>query len=328
MDRVELKVGQKLLLHVQNASYEGILRNVAPDRTFIRVAEVRDVETNYQLGKQDYYYNEINKVEVLENPPEVANPSGDDPEIAAASKTGLSDHCFDDALKKIEQCIIIQQTDTDQYRNSIRYLRNQVEFGVSLECIEDGQAIRNPSLLSFVTLRCIMIYDVQTMGVTEEVAEFLTNDCYRRVFHNGRWMRDVLLERYGFTLGKCLDTMLAHNMLTEEETNSIEEPPVTEEVSIESCVAKYLKLPEKFFDMDVNFSERPLTDACKQEAAKRVAFLLDLWNHIVHDRMLEKLNGSCAVYADSLAKHTDFIDSVVVMRDRRGEALAEIKPFP
>ncbi|XP_058121274.1 piRNA biogenesis protein EXD1-like [Anopheles ziemanni] len=329
MDKVDLKVGQKLLLQIQNASFEGELRYVSADRKFMRLSNVRDVLTNNQLGEQDYYYSEVEWIQVLENPPAETSPSDDSSsskaEIPTESKISK---CFDEVLKKIEKCKFIQQTDTVDYHNSIKYIQNQNEFGISMEYIGDGQDSITPSLLSIVTSHCIIVLDIKTMGMTTEVGELLSNDCYMRVFHNGRWMKDALLKNFGITLGRCFDTMVVHNILTEADTNTIDESPMDTEVSIQSCVAKYLKLPDKFFDMDVNFTERPLTDACKQEAAKRVAFLLDLWNHIVHDRMLEKLYESCVVYADSLASHKDLIDSLTVMRCRRSEALTEIKPFP
>uniref|UniRef100_A0AAG5DGK1 3'-5' exonuclease domain-containing protein n=2 Tax=Anopheles atroparvus TaxID=41427 RepID=A0AAG5DGK1_ANOAO len=321
MNNTDLEVGQTLLLELEEECVVGELRNLSSGRTFIQLSKVRDLATNLQRGIQYYYSSEVRKIQILKQPTEpsysrlsnsASDGSAQTQSRAVLTTKQLSFHYLDAALEKIQKCVFIQQTDA-KYYDAIKYLQNQREFGVFMERIEDGRHSKSPSLLSFVTFRWIFIFDIKWMKITKDVGAFLSGDSHRRVIHNGRILKDVLQHCYGIVLGRCFDIMVAFIANSKAEGKIVDDPVINSEYSIQHCVEKYLKLPAKFFSVDVDFDERPLKNEGKLEAAKKVAFLLDMQNHIVHEIMFERFYGSCKMYADSLAQH--------VKRNNQNEAL-------
>ncbi|XP_035790381.1 uncharacterized protein LOC118465857 isoform X2 [Anopheles albimanus] len=98
-------------------------------------------------------------------------------------------------------------------------------------------------------------------------------------------------------------------------------------ISIQTCIAYYLKLPENFFNDNVNYDLRPTSNEAKREAAKKTAFLISLQDHFIHEIMLEQFYRSCDQYCTSLACNLDFIDSLAEVNSDGHRAANAVKPF-
>ncbi|ETN60494.1 hypothetical protein AND_007886 [Anopheles darlingi] len=132
-------------------------------------------------------------------------------------------------------------------------------------------------------------------------------------------------------LGRCFDTMVAHIAIRKAATgdalaDTAKEAPGT--ISIQECIAYYLKLPaENFFNDNVNYDLRPTSNEAKREAAKKIGFLISLQDHFIHEIMLKRFYESCDQYCTSLACNVDFIDSLAEVKSDGSRAVTAVKPF-
>ncbi|XP_058127527.1 piRNA biogenesis protein EXD1 [Anopheles ziemanni] len=268
MDKVDVKAGQKILLGVEDCIRVGDVTFVKK-RCFIRLNNIRDVNTNSERGEEFYYAPEIQSIRIV-------------------------DSVMDRTLTKIKNHVFINQIDV-LYHEAIKYIRLQAEFGVNMESIEHGRHTEFPSLLSIATLRCIFIFDILWIRIPKDLAELLSSDRYRRVIHDGRMIKDVLLHRYHITLGKCFDTLVAHIATRKAAEKEVDYRLPSIDISIQDCVMKYFKIPDKFFRENVDFYKRMLSIENQLEAAKNVAFLVDLQNHFLAEIMLVDVIKRCSV---------------------------------
>uniref|UniRef100_A0A182K890 3'-5' exonuclease domain-containing protein n=1 Tax=Anopheles christyi TaxID=43041 RepID=A0A182K890_9DIPT len=321
MNKIELVLGQTVLLELEEECLLGELLHVSSDRSFIRLSDVRDMITKESYGIQTYYNSEIRNIQVIASDKAQiqTGPSEKAPDNSVKS-TQLSIANLDDTLEQINNYVFIHQTDV-KYHDSIRYLKKQRYFGIAMEGIEHGRHSSSLSLLSIATYDSIYIFDIKWMKITDEIRDLLCNDRYRRVLHNGRLVKDVLQHKFGVHVGKCFDVMVAHIAISKTENKS-----VIEEFSLQACVQSYLKLPANFFDVNINFNERPVNDSAKREAAKHVVFLLPLQDLFIHDIMLEPFYSNCSKYLQSLSRNPDFINSLTDLRNKNCEAIEAVTP--
>uniref|UniRef100_A0A182WCL0 3'-5' exonuclease domain-containing protein n=1 Tax=Anopheles minimus TaxID=112268 RepID=A0A182WCL0_9DIPT len=319
MNKINLELGQTILLELEDECLLGQVAHVASDRSFIRLADVRDMITKKNYGLQTYYNSEIRNIQVAstdDTPKLQSNPTD-----GVIKSKQLSLNSLTSALEQINNYVFIHQTDA-KYHDSIGFLKKQQLFGVAMECIENGRHSHESSLLSIATVDSVYIFDIKWMKITDDMRDLLRNDRYRRVLHNGRLVGDVLQHKYGVTLGKCFDVMVAHIAISKTAGRTVE----NELVSLQTCVRSYLNLPDKFFDDNINFNFRPLSEASKKEAAKHAVFLLPLQDFFVHEIMLEPFYNSCTSYARSLSRNADFISSLTDLRYKGPEAIEAIQP--
>uniref|UniRef100_A0A182LZ97 3'-5' exonuclease domain-containing protein n=1 Tax=Anopheles culicifacies TaxID=139723 RepID=A0A182LZ97_9DIPT len=319
MNKIELEIGQTILLELEDECLLGQVAHVASDRSFIRLADVRDMTTKKNYGVQTYYNSEVRNIQIAstdDTPKLQSNPTDS---IIKSKQLSLAS--LNSALEQINNYVFIHQTDA-KYHDSIAFLKKQHYFGVAMECIENGRHSHESSLLTIATVDSIYIFDIKWMRITDDMRDLLSNDRYRRVLHNGRLMGDVLLHKYGIPLGKCFDVMVAHIAISKNAGHTIK----NNLVSLQTCLRSYLNLPEKFFDVNINFRLRPLSDAAKKEAAKHAAFLLPLQDFFVHEIMLEPFYNSCISYTRSLSRNADFINSLADLRNKGPEAIEAIQP--
>ncbi|XP_058118380.1 piRNA biogenesis protein EXD1-like [Anopheles coustani] len=269
MDQTDLVVGTKILLGVEDCVRVGDVTFVDTKRTFVRLNNIRDVNTNSERGEEFYYAPEIQSIRIV-------------------------DSVIDRALTKIKNYVFINQKDV-LYHEAVKYIRLQPEFGIHMECIEFGRHTEFPSLLSIVTFRCIFIFDILWLKIPKDLGELLSSDRYRRVVHDGRMIKDVLLHRYAITLGKCYDTLVAHIATRKAAEQKVNHDVASMDISVQDCVKKYFNLPERFYRENVVFTVRVLNEEAKLEAAKNVAFLIDLQNHFLSKILLVDVFKRCSV---------------------------------
>lgn len=259
----DLVAGQKILFGVEDSFRVGDLTYINQELGMVRFNDITDVNSNSERGEECYYAPEIQSIRVL-------------------------DSVVDRALTRIKIHVFINQMD-GLYHEALKYIRLQPEFGVHMESIENGRHSEFPSLLTIVTFRCIFIFDILWFTIPKDLEELLTSDSYRRVIHDGRMLKDVLLYRFGITLGKCFDTLVAHIASKKAAKPDVKVNLPSIDISIQDLVKETFKLPDKFFREGVDFAKRTLPIEDQVEAAKNAAFLLDLQNHLVSKVLLADL---------------------------------------
>uniref|UniRef100_A0A182SVT8 3'-5' exonuclease domain-containing protein n=1 Tax=Anopheles maculatus TaxID=74869 RepID=A0A182SVT8_9DIPT len=321
MNKIDLEIGQTILLELEDECLLGKVSHVASDRSFIRLSDVRDTSTKKNYGVQTYYNSEIRNIQVAatDNRPKQKSSSPPTDSGVVKSKQLTLDN-LNSTLEQINNYVFIHQTDA-KYHDTIRFLKKQHLFGIAMECIEHGRHSKASSLLSIATLDSIFIFDIKWIKITDDLRDLLGNDRYRRVLCNGRMVGDILLHRFGVPLGKCFDVMVAHIAISKNAGLAVENM-----VSLQQCVQNYLNLPDKFFDTSIDFNVRPLNDAAKREAAKHAVFLLPLQDLFVHEIMLEPFYKSCISYSQSLSCNPDYINSLADLRNKGPEAVDAIQP--
>lgn len=320
MNKIELEIGQTILLELEDECLLGKVSHVASDRSFIRLSDVRDTSTKKNYGVQTYYNSEIRNIQVAstDSRPKLKSSSPSDSGVVKSKQLTLDN--LNSTLEQINNYVFIHQTDA-KYHDTIRFLKKQHHFGIALESIEHGRHSKTLSLLSIATFDSIYIFDIKWMKITDDLRDLLSNDRYRRVLYNGRLVGDILLHKFGIPLGKCFDAMVAHIAISKSAGRAVEDT-----VSLQQCVQSYLNLPDKFFDSTIDFNVRPLNDAAKREAARQAVFLLPLQDLFVHEIMLEPFYKSCISYSESLSRNPDYINSLADMRDKGPEAVEAIQP--
>lgn len=318
MNKVELVLGQTILVELEEECLLGELVHIGSDRSFMRLANVRDMVTKRNYGVQTYYNSEIRNIQVMVATEQKPLDSSSAENVVKSKQLSLD--YLDETLAQITDHVFIHQADI-KYHDSIRFLKKQRHLGIAMECIEHGRHSKSPSLLSIAAFDSIFIFDIKWMEITADMRSLLTDNRYRRVLCNGRVVRDALQYKFGITLGKCFDVMIAHVAISKAEGKA-----VGSAISLQSCVQHYLNLPDKFFDMNIDFSLRPLNDDTKREAAKNVVFLLPLQDLFIHEIMLEPYYTSSNRYSHSLACNRDFINSLTDLRNGC-EAIEAVEPM-
>lgn len=320
MNKIDLEIGQTIILELEDECLLGKVSHVASDRSFIRLADVRDTSTKKNYGVQTYYNSEIRNIQVASTDNRTVQQSSSPSDSGVVKSKQLTLDNLNSTLEQINNYVFVYQTDA-KYHDTIRFLKKQHHFGIAMECIEHGRHSKTSSLLTIATLDSIYIFDIKWMKITNDLRDLLGSDRYRRVLYNGRLVGDTLLHKFGVPLGKCFDVMVAHIAISKNAGRAAEDT-----VSLQQCVQSYLNLPDKFFDQTVDFNERPLNDAAKREAAKNAVFLLPLQDLFIHEIMLDPFYKSCIRYTQSLSSNPDYINSLADLRNKGPEAIAAIQP--
>ncbi|XP_055601153.1 protein Exd1 homolog [Uranotaenia lowii] len=327
MDKIELTKGQTVLLELEGECVIGEVLHIGSKGSFIRLKNVRDFQSNNPIaGNQDYYKSEIRNIKVVEDF-DTASQVGEE---SRAGNSVVSSVCPESVIRinledvqeindKIDDHIFIHQTDA-KYHDAIRYLKTQKHLAVAMEEIAGGRHASSPSLLSIATPEQIYVFDIMWMGITNDMKVLLASPKIRRIVHNARLIGDVLKHRYGAPLGRCFDILVAH-------ISTVSNYDEQREMSVHECLAKYLNLPNNFFDSSINFKNRPLNEGQRKAAAKNVAFLHTLEDHFIHEVMLEPFYRSSERYGASLARYDEHVDSIIQLSKPRNEDLHDVERF-
>lgn len=219
MDKLELIKGQVVLLELEGECIIGEVHHIGAKRTFVRLTNVRDFQSNVPIsGNQDYYNSEIRNLKIIKKCSSVPEgvhgeegstptaPSSSDASESVVTRINLED--IQEILDRIDNHIFIFQTDM-RYHDAIKYLRTQKLIAVGMEGTDAGRQSTAPSILSIATPDRIYLFDVMWMNVTKDLRAILTDPQVRRVLHNGRLVQDVLEHRFQAPLGKCFDTLVS-----------------------------------------------------------------------------------------------------------------------
>lgn len=324
MDKLELVKGQVILLELEDECVIGEVLHIGAKRTFVRLKDVRDFQSNVPIsGNQDYYSSEIRNIKIIKD----CQPEGGEEGSTVTSSTAASEAAvtrinledIQEIYDRIDSHVFIFQTDV-KYHDAIKYLKTQKLLAISMEGTEAGRQTAAPSILSIATPDRIYLFDVMWMNVPKDLRAILGDPKVRRVVHNARLVQDVLEHRFKAPLGKCFDTLVAHISTTNDFDDQAE-------LSIQQCLSKYLNLPNNFFESDITFNSRPLNERQRKAAAKNVAFLMTLQDYLLHEVMLEPFYRSCRQYGSSLAGHADHVMSVMKLSKGRNEDLNDIERF-
>ncbi|XP_058054662.1 piRNA biogenesis protein EXD1-like [Anopheles bellator] len=331
MNKINLEVGQTLIVELDGKSVLGRLCHVASGRSFIRLENVRDLATNDLQGNQCYYNSEIRNIKIVEDGERTTQSNdertGEETKPTRSVKQ-LTLENLNNAIDKIQMCLYIHQLDV-RYHDSIRFLKKQTTIAMAMEDVDQGRHSESPSLLSIATNSKIFIFDIKLIKITNDLKELLSSDRYMRILYNGRFVRDALQYKFNIVLGRCFDIMVAHIAICKANSAMGTRQPIAKisDTSFEACVEHYLKLPQNFFDNSITYESRPMRDNVKREAAKHVAFLLALQKHFVNEIMLEPFYRSCDKYINSLACISDPIDCLSETRSDGSSAITAVEPF-
>ncbi|XP_053689971.1 protein Exd1 homolog [Sabethes cyaneus] len=324
MDKLNICKGQIVLLDLEDECVIGEVQHIGAKRSFIRLQNVRDFQSNLPIaGKQDYYSAEIRNIKIIEKSQPV--DTNDESNVSASSSmvaesvTRIDLEDVQQVFARIEGHVFIHQTDM-KYHDAIKHLKTQKLIGLAMEDIVGGRHARTPSLLSIATLDRIYVFDVMWMNVTSDIKTLLISPKVRRVVHNGRLLEDVLKHRFDAPLGKYFDTLVAHISTNENYDDQ-------HELTIQECLSKYLNLPSNFFDSTITYASRPLTETQRRAAAKNVAFLLILQDYLIHEVMLKQFYQSCNHYGSSLAGSAEHFESIIKLSKGRNDDLNDIDRF-
>lgn len=319
MDKIDLIKGQNVLLELEDECVIGEILHVGAKRSFVRLRNVRDFQSNLPIaGNQDYYNSEIRGIKIIagDTCADDGNSSVVSSGIPEQSVARINLEDVQIIFDRIDNHVFVHQTDI-RYHDAIKYLKTQKLLALAMEGVEKGRHSVAPSLISVATPERIYVFDIMWMNVTKDLKAILANPKVRRVVHNARLMEDALKYRFGAKLGKCFDTLVAHIATTKDYD-------LQTELSTQHCLSMYLNLPNNFFDLDISFANRPLNESQRKAAAKNVAFLLTLQDYFVHEIMLEPFYKSCERYGTSLADNSDH---EITVSKRRNEDLHDIERF-
>ncbi|XP_055625266.1 piRNA biogenesis protein EXD1 [Toxorhynchites rutilus septentrionalis] len=327
MDDLNLVKGQIVILDLEDECVIGEIVHIGSKRSFVRLRNVKDFQTNLPIvGTQDYYYSEIKHVKIVES----ESVDGADNELGAGTSAPrvvvataiarINLEEVEEIFNRVDSHIFIHQTDA-KYYDAIKYLKTQKLIALGMEGIELGRHSGTPSLLSMASNERIYVFDIKWMNVTSEMKTILASPKVRRVIHDGRRLEDALKHQCGATLGRYFDTLVAHISTTEEYDEQYNE------LTIQECLVKYLNLPKNSFDPNISFENRPLNELQRRAAAKNVAFLLTLQDYFVHDVMLDSFYQTCSRYGASLAVHTNPLVGIMELSKGRNDDLHDIERF-
>lgn len=326
MDKLELVKGQVILLELEDECVIGEVLHIGAKRTFVRLKDVRDFQSNVPIsGNQDYYNSEIRNIKIIKEfkpegvPGEEGSTAASSTVASEAAVTRINLEDIQEIFDRIDNHIFVFQTDM-KYHDAVKYLKTQKLIAIGMEGTEAGRQSAAPSILSIATPDRIYLFDVMWINVPKDLRAILADPKVRRVVHNARLVQDVLEHRFHAPVGKCFDTLVAHISTTVDYDDQAE-------LSIQQCLSKYLNLPNNFFESDIKFNSRPLNERQRKAAAKNVAFLMTLQDYLLHEVMLEPFYRSCRQYGSSLAGHADHVMSVMKLSKGRNEDLNDIERF-
>jgi ribonuclease D len=161
----------------------------------------------------------------------------------------------------------------------------------------------------------IYIFDMLRLGhLRIDLKRVLEENSPLKVVHNGGHILKRLQKEYNCSLNPVFDTQVAHLIISSSQVP----------ISTEKCVNLYLQvgLPETDTILDEITSEDQLLDA-----AKRVAYLVKLFDHLVHEVLLKKLSTSSQKYVTSLSKVDSLPDAGFQISSGDNSALEVIEDF-
>jgi hypothetical protein len=286
--------GQLLCIELEDRSYYGNFLSRSKDKARIELTNVRagkdDPATNKRLK---FYRSEVQAIKSDEPPAQAPVDIPELPQPAVAVATKIGNYTYISEFRA-------------QYRAAVADLQDQDFIGLNME---------GKSLLVIAANQNIYIFDMLQMGgLRADLKQILEGNSPLKVCHGGGHACKRLQKKYNCALNPVFDTRAAHSRITASDAP----------ISVEKCVNLYLQteLPEMEAVLDDIRSEDQLLIA-----ARRVAFLVKLFDHLVHEVALKKMTSSCQKYVTSLSKVEDASEAGFAISSGANPAIKLIEDF-
>lgn len=221
---------------------------------------------------------------------------------------------------QLDSMIFIKQTD-HKYHKALNDIKAQSVVGLIIDPINIARNCKT-SLIAFSTSQNIYIFDMLALGkIFKELRLILEAERPRKAVHFSHKLADHLKYRHNIILKGIFDTFLAYCVVTGEKSNLTLEQTIQKtfsisniyfeadtdsEVSFSKTILKvHFLYPKFFFKIPLNIYQRPLPQAQCMLLAKKVAFQLKLYDHLLHEYMLRNFYTQCERFSQTFCNNPD-----------------------
>ncbi|XP_055838788.1 protein Exd1 homolog [Episyrphus balteatus] len=303
MDLDNCEIGQKLIVELEDEILVGDLTLISKDKRLIELSNVREFNSGYVFTSAQCIPRPLIKS---------IKCCKDEDADAAESLTSSSDQENDrpksdylvpitcDELDRIQSIvsssIYIFQVD-QRYHKAITNLKQQSTIGLHIEPSNFGRHNRT-SLLALTTCQNIYIFDLISLGgIFKDLKNILQARSPKKAVYNSNKIADNLQYKHNVQLEGIFDIFVAHCLISKQKA-------LTE---FDECVANYLNIPINYFqgddELQVKIYDRPLPKTHLDVLSKKAAFLLKLYDHMVHEIMLKNFYKQCKEYSETFTKN-------------------------
>ncbi|XP_023300421.2 protein Exd1 homolog [Lucilia cuprina] len=331
-----LKVGQLLLVEtIGGELLVGTLKSINIKYLMIELDNVRDIKTNYTYqSSQIMAYSQMKNIKLIlsENEANCKSTTETDTDSTAELVKSCNSSLINmdqlstssnssnsnkkqtvDSLNiqltaldlqllqtQLDSMLFITQTD-HKYHKALNDMKSQSVIGLLIEPIEMGRNCKT-SLMAVSTAQNIYIFDMLAIGkIFKEIRLILEAERPRKAVHFSHKIADHLKYRHNIVLKGIFDTFLAYCVVTGEKNN----------LTLEETVQKTFSISNVYFENDedneipVNIYQRPLPQIQRMLVAKKVAFQLKLYDHLLHEYMLKNFYRQCENFSQTFYNNDD-----------------------
>lgn len=310
MDVNNCEIGQKLIVELEDEILIGILKLVSKDKRVIELSNVRDFNSGYvytspqciqrplikslKICKEEVVSKDDNDDQSTESPS--STPDNDPNKSKSEYIVPITCDELDRIQSLVSSTIYIFQVD-QRYHKAIINLKQQSVIGLQIEPSNFGRHNRS-SFLTLTTNQNIYVFDLISLGaIFKDLKGVLQAKSPKKVVYQSNKVTDNLKYKHNVQLEGIFDIFVAHCLVSEKRSL----------IEFDSCVVNYLSIPIAYFrgneELKDHIYERPLPKSQLEVLAKRAAFLLKLYDHMVHEIMLKNFYKQCKEYSEVLAKN-------------------------
>ncbi|XP_055917749.1 protein Exd1 homolog [Eupeodes corollae] len=298
------EIGQNLIVELENEILVGVLKFISKDKRVIELSNVRDFNSGYVFTSSQTIPRPL--IKSIKCCKDVEAPE------STSSSCSDQDHEFDrpkpdylvpisgEELDRIQELVssstYIFQVD-QRYHKAIANLKQQSVIGLHMEPSNFGRHNRT-SLLVVTTCQNIYIFDLISLGaIFKDLRNILQAKSPRKVLYHSNKIADNLKYKHNVQLDGIFDLFVAHCLISKQKKLT----------RFDECVVTYLRIPINYFQGDDEFQakifNRPLPKSLLDVLSKKTAFLLKLYDHMVHEIMLKNFYKQCREYSESFTKN-------------------------
>uniref|UniRef100_A0A1I8PIM4 3'-5' exonuclease domain-containing protein n=1 Tax=Stomoxys calcitrans TaxID=35570 RepID=A0A1I8PIM4_STOCA len=326
-----LSLGQLLLIETNRELLMGTLSYIDTKRLMLELENVRDVKTNFIYhSPQTLAYQQMKSIKIIteteSNNSATSNNKESGEELLDLNRCTLSKDKSperENSVSSKEQCeslgiqlspldfqmlqtqydSLVYITQTDQkYHKALADIRTQSVIGLLIDPIQTARH-RKTSLVIISTPRTVYIFDVLNLGkIFKEFRLILESERPRKAVHFSHRLVDHFKHRHGLELEGVFDTFVAYCLVSGEKANK----------SLEEVVQVIFNLSDIYFESECDTTSisknpygRPLSQDYRILLAKKVAFQLKLYDHLLHEHMLRNFYKQCYKFSQTLSHNED-----------------------
>jgi ribosomal protein S8 len=309
----DFKIKDKLILELHDHCVVGELVKINESRTRLKLTNYYRFDNPGYVarGIQNFFKNDIKSIRVFQgtrlNRAElddfVKTDKNDSPNIDdSSSAVNISLNTLNHITGLINEVQVVSQIDV-RYYNSVKTLCQSKKLGITIEGVTHGRLSRI-SLIAISNNVNIFVYDIVLFGgiIPKELKEILESDKIVKLVHDSQGVADNLKNCHDVKLQKVFDTMIFHASICNTRAK----------IGITECTEKYFNLPSNVLltSKDLNWYERPLTQAHKQVLGNNVAYLIEL-KRILKQILLKPYNDSLNKYMAGLRDDTNLYGDII-----------------